>query len=312
MFHKAKVIINASAGAYLAGRKLKKIQNYLKDSGCEPYISETQYQSHAKELAIEGVKDNFDLIISVGGDGTINEIINGIMEAKNFSHKLPALGIISAETGADLCRTLNIPFDYKKAIEIILKGNLTPIDIGVIKFKLREQSRNRYFANVIDAGLGGNVVRIANHIPKRFGGFLTFLLSSLAGIIVFQRIYLKIYIDGINKDEGKINIIGAANGKYFGGGMKIAPMACINDGYLEVLYVKETNTFKFIKNVLIPVYDAKHLFYKNLYHLHAQKLKIVSNKVFPVDIDGEEEKAEEIEISIMPRALNIVTPSSNT
>jgi len=312
MFHKAKVIINAAAGAYIAGRRLKKIRDYLKDSGCEPNINETQYSSHAKELAMDGVKDNFDLIIGVGGDGTINEIINGIIKCKNFSNKQPALGIISAGTGADLCRTLNIPFDYKKAIEIIRKGNLTPIDIGVIKFKLREKSWKRYFVNVIDAGLGGNVVRIANHIPKSFGGFLTFFLSSLAGIIVSKPVYLKIYIDDINMDEGKINIIGAANGKYFGGGMKIAPMASINDGYLDVLYVKDTNTFKFIKNVLIPVYDARHLFYKKLYHLRARKLKIVSNKVFPVDIDGEEEKAEELEVSIMPRALNVVTPSSNT
>lgn len=309
MFKKAKVIINATAGAYLAGRRLKNIRNYLKDAGCEPHISKTRYQSHAKELAIEGVKNNFDLIISVGGDGTINEIINGIMECKNFSDKLPALGIISAGTGADLCRTLNIPFDYQKAIEIILKGNLTTIDIGVVRFKLGNQIRKRYFANVFDAGLGGSVVRIANHIPKSFGGFLTFLLSSLAGIVISKPLYFKIYIDGINKDEGKINIIGATNGRYFGGGMKIAPMASINDGYLEILYVKDTNTFKFIKNVLITVYDARHLSYKKLYHFRARELKIVSNKVFPVDIDGEEERAEEVEVSIMPRALNIVTPS---
>lgn len=311
MFQKAKVIINAKAGAYLAGRRFKDIQKRLKESGCEPYISETRYRYHAKELAIDGVKKHFDLIISVGGDGTINEIINGIMECKDSFNNLPALGFISAGTGADLCRSLNIPFDYQKAIEIILKGNLAAIDIGIVKFKLGDKFWIRYFANVFDVGLGGNVVRIANHIPKCFGGFLTFLLSSFVGIMISKPVYLKINIDDTDKDEGNINILGTANGKYFGGGMKIAPMANISDGYLEVLYVKDTNTFKFIKNVLLPVYDARHLFYKKLFQVRARKLKISSNKVFLADIDGEEEKAEEVEITIIPKALNVIVPDKS-
>ncbi len=309
MFKKAKIIINTTAGAHSAGRRLKHIQNYIKESGCEPYISETHYRGHAKELAMYGVKKGVDLIISIGGDGTINEIINGMMECKKLVSKLPALGIISAGTGTDLCRTLDIPFDYQKAIKMIMKGNLISIDVGVVKFKLRRKYWLRYFANVFDIGLGGNVVRIANHIPKFFGGFLTFLFSSFVGVVISKPIYLKIYKDGMVKDEGNFNIVGAANGKYFGGGMKIAPMASITDGYLEILYVKDTNIFKFIKNVLLPVYDAKHLFYKKLYHFRTPKLKIISNKVFTIDIDGEEEKAEEVEVSILPRALNIVRPS---
>lgn len=311
MFQKAQLIVNAKAGAYHFACRLKNIHKYLKESGCETYITETKYQSHAKELAINGVKKNFDLIISIGGDGTINEIINGIMECTNSINNRPALGIISAGTGADLCRTLNIPFDYQKAIEIILKGNLAAIDIGIVKFKLGHKSWIRYFANVFDVGLGGNVVRIANHIPKCFGGFLTFLLSSLAGLIIFRPVYLKINIDETNKDGGNINIIGAANGKYFGGGMQIAPMASISDGYLEVLYVKDTNILKFISNILLPVYSARHLSYEKLYQVRARKLKIISNKVFPADIDGEEEKAEEVEITIIPKALNVIVPDKS-
>ncbi len=308
MFHLVQIIANATAGKYLAKRKLKCIQECMKKSGCELVIALTKYRLHARELAIDAVNRNSDLIISVGGDGTINEIINGMMECRNSTNKLPALGILSAGTGADLCRTLNIPFSFEKAIEVILTGKLIPIDIGLVKFKNRSRIGQRYFANVFDVGLGGNVVRIANHIPKPLGGFLTFLLSSLAGLLTFKPVHLMVYIDDKLRDEANITIIGATNGKYFGGGMKIAPMANMSDGFLEILYVKDTNNFKFIQNVLLPVYEAKHLLYSKLYHFRARKLKIVSEKLFLADIDGEEEKAQEVEISIAPQQIMVAVP----
>ncbi|MEO0185438.1 MAG: diacylglycerol kinase family protein [candidate division WOR-3 bacterium] len=308
MFRLVQIIVNATAGAFLAGRKMKYIKERMKKSGCEPVIALTKYRLHAKELAIEAVNRNADLIISVGGDGTINEIVNGIMESQSFANRLPALGILSAGTGADLCRTLKIPFNFDKAIQVILDGKLTPIDIGMVKFKNRSRTWYRYFTNVFDVGLGGNVVRIANHIPKHLGGFLTFLLSSLAGLLTFKPIPMKIYVDNKLTDKGNITIIGATNGKFFGGGMKIAPMASISDGFFEILYVKDTNIFKFIQNVLLPVYDGKHLLFKNLYHFRARKLKVAAEKTFLADIDGEEEKAQEVEISIAPKQIMVTVP----
>lgn len=299
--------MNATAGAYVAGRLLTKIKEDLKKRGCEQNIVLTQYRFHARKLAAEAAQKGFDLIIGVGGDGTMNEIINGMMECRKGSCVLPALGIISAGTGADLCRSLGIPFEYQKALETTLSGKLKTIDIGMVKFKDEKRQWHRYFANVFDIGLGGSVVRIANHIPKRLGGFLTFLLSSLAGLLTYKSTDLKIYVNNELRDKGKIMIIGATNGKYFGGGMNIAPMARLDDGFLEVLYVRDTNLIKFIINVLLPVYDAKHLAYEKLYYFKTNRLKIVSKKVFLADIDGEEEKAKEVEIAIIPQAINVVT-----
>ncbi len=308
MFNKIFVIANITAGYYTAHRKLTHIQNSLRAVGIEPIMKSTRYRFHAKELAQEAIKNSADLIISIGGDGTINEIVNGIMECRTESNALPALGIISMGTGADLCRTLNIPFDYKKAIEIIKKGRTLLMDIGIVKFHYQNHQWQRYFMNVFDIGLGGNVVRIANHIPKCFGGFLTFLISSFAGLLVSKPLDLEIYTDDKLITQGSISIIGATNGKYFGGGMKIAPMAKMDDGYLEVLYVKDTNIFKFIHKVLLPVYKARHLLYKNLFHFSTKNLKILSKEIFLADIDGEEEKAEKVEVSIIPRAIPVIVP----
>ncbi|MEO0135980.1 MAG: diacylglycerol kinase family protein [candidate division WOR-3 bacterium] len=308
MWRTVHVIVNARAGANCGQRILKNIQTALTKSGLKPFITLTRYRGHAQHLAREAVKNNFDLIISVGGDGTINEIINGMMEWNDKVANLPVLGIISAGTGSDLCRTLHIPFDCNHALQIILKGNVQPVDIGRAIFKDNARVWYRHFINVLDVGLGGNVVRIANHIPKNLGGFATFLIASLLVLAIHRPSPLQIYIDGLFKDEGMVNIIGAANGKYFGGGMKIAPMACLNDGYLEILYVKNTNIFQFIGKVLLPVYQARHLLYKKLYHYRAQKLKIVAEKKFLVDIDGEEEKAREVEIILIPQKIKIVIP----
>ncbi len=308
MFNKIFVIANITAGYYTAHRKLTHIQNSLRAVGIEPIMKLTRYRLHAKELAQEAIKNSVDLIISIGGDGTINEIINGILECRAESNALPALGIISMGTGADLCRTLNIPFNYRKAIEIIRNGKTLLIDVGMVKFRYQNHQWQRYFMNVFDIGLGGNVVRIANHIPKRFGGFLTFLISSFAGLMVSKPLDLEIYADDRLITQGLISIIGATNGKYFGGGMKIAPMAKMDDGYLEVLYVKNTNIFKFIYKVLLPVYEARHLLYQNLFHFPTKNLRILSKEIFLADIDGEEEKAEEVEISIIPRAIPVIVP----
>lgn len=308
MFSKIFVITNITAGYYTAHRKLTHIQNSLRAVGIEPIMKLTRYRFHAKELVQEAIKNSANLIISIGGDGTINEIVNGIMECSTESNALPALGIISMGTGADLCRTLNIPFDYKKAIEIIKKGKILLIDVGMVKFHYQSHQWQRYFMNVFDIGLGGNVVRIANHIPKSFGGFLTFLISSFAGLLVSKPLDLEIYADDRLITQGSISIIGATNGKYFGGGMKIAPMAKMDDGYLEILYVKNTNIFKFIYKVLLPVYEARHLLYKNLFHFSTKNLKILSKGIFLADIDGEEEKAEKVEVSIIPRAIPVIVP----
>ncbi len=309
MYKNIHVIINATAGAYLISRKLGKVKEYLKQFGGKLQFNLTKYSRHAKELAKTAVAAHADLIISIGGDGTFNEIINGMMECNQPPEALPVIGIISAGTGADLCRSLNIPMEYEQAIEIIMKGRTMKMDLGMVVFKNQEKCWHRYFANVFDVGLGGNVVRIANHIPKSLGGFMTFLLSSLAGIMTCKPLELEIYIDGRFFDQGKITIIGATNGKYFGGGMKIAPMASINDGFLEILYVKDTNLFKFIKNVLMPVYEARHLLYRNLYHCKARYLEIKSRRVFLTDIDGEEEKAQEVKVSIKQSAIRVVVPT---
>ncbi|GAG72167.1 unnamed protein product, partial [marine sediment metagenome] len=211
-------------------------------------------------------------------------------------------------TGADLAKSLTIPEDWQAAINVIKHGSTRLIDVGKVVFKTATKTWQRYFANVFDAGLGGNVDRIANTLPKGIGGFLTFLYSSLIALITFRPMRIKVWLDKKLIEDGLITIIGAANGEYFGGDMHLAPMALPDDGLFEVIYVKDTNMFKFLVHVLGKVYQAGHLEYRNVYHYQGREIKIQAERLFLTDVDGEVEKAQEVTISLIPKAIKIRVP----
>jgi len=263
---------------------------------------------HAFDLAKDAVQKGFKRVVCIGGDGTFNEILNGILQSvKNPVHR-PELSIIPVGTGADFIKSLRIPRHIDDAVSVVKNGKSRLMDIGQAVFKKGKRKWHRYFANVFDAGVGGNVVYIANRIPKHMGGFITFLFSSLFALILFKRMNLKIWVDEKFVDDTLVTIVGAANGQFFGGGMHIAPMAIIDDGALDVLYVKDTNTFKFLINVLARVYDAKHLLYENVMHHRAKALRVACDRVCLMEADGEEERAEEVTVSILPKAIRIRVP----
>jgi diacylglycerol kinase family enzyme len=126
--------------------------------------------------------------------------------------------------------------------------------------------------------------------------------------VTFRPMRLQVWIDKKFVDHAMIPIVGVANGQFFGGDMHIAPMAKTDDGLFEILYVKDTNIFKFLIHVLGKVYQAGHLKYKNVYHCQGRELKIRGDRLFLTDVDGEVEKAQEITVSLIPKAIKIRVP----
>jgi YegS/Rv2252/BmrU family lipid kinase len=305
-------IVNPRAASSLAGQKWRFINRELTAAGFDVTGRFTKYRHHATELIREASCQNADIVLSVGGDGTMNEITNGLMSLDRPVGERPVLGVLSVGTGSDFARTLGFTGGYRSALRALIRGEPGCCDLGLVRLTLGARSKIRYFANVFDVGLGGSVVRIANFVPKNLGGFLTFLLSSLAGLATFKPPILRVEIDGEHATTGPITIVGCANGQYFGGGMNIAPMARLDDGRFEVLYVKDTNLFRFVRKVLIPVYKAKHLGYERLFHRSARRLTITGVGTFACDLDGEEEKADRIELTLVDRAIRILKPLTRT
>lgn len=304
------VIVNPHAAYGHAARVWPRIRRSMEHRGLEVNEYFTQGMMHATSIAVECIENGATTIACVGGDGTFNEVVNGLMQSRVDTRRLPELALIPVGTGSDLARTLNIPKDSEDAVATMVEGVAHDCDVGKVMFKDSLHQWVRYFANVFDMGLGGKVVRIANRMPKNIGGFLTFLISSLGALMTFRRMRLRIEADGRFLDEGLMWIVGAANGQYFGGGMHMAPMARADDGILEILYVKDTSIFKFIVHVLGKVYDGKHLDYENVHHVSGKRVHIISEHPCLGEIDGEEEKAHEVVVSIIPGAVRIRVPKT--
>ncbi len=301
------VIINPHAAYGKAGRKWPEIKGCLTERGFQVKHYFTKKIFDACHIAERVTKTGARLIASVGGDGTFNEVVNGVMNCVKEVKHPPEVALIPIGTGSDFARTLGITSGYKQAVDVIAGRKTRSMDIGRIAMKLGGKTKWRYFANVIDIGLGGQVVQIVNRMPKILGGFLTFLLSSLAALAQFRRMHLHIWVNRRKVDTSLITIIGAANGQFFGGGMHMAPMARVDDGMLEFIYVRNTNLFKFVYHVLSRVYSGGHLKYRNVRHLRGTELTIRSERVFLLEADGEEERAQEVNVTILPQALKMRT-----
>ena len=303
---KVHAIINPFSGHGKAGRNWPQILACLQAQGFDVTWRQTEGPWHAAAIAREFARAGARLIISVGGEGVMNEILNGLFAYREEAGTMPVLAMIPVGTGTDLSRTLRIPKDHCQAIDVIRQGRVKLIDAGRMVFHRGGQTWTRYFVNGADAGLGGAVARVANTIPKVLGGFLTFLLSSLVALFTFRRLKLRIWIDGRCVDHGLMSIVGALNGQYFGGGMHAAPMAVLDDGTMEFLYVKDTNLFKFVVHVLARVYTGEHLGYRNVHLRTGRRLKVEGERVFLAEVDGEVERADMVEVDLLPAAVRIV------
>jgi len=305
---KVHAIINPHAGYGKAGKRWPRILEYLEASGFDVTWRLTEKRWHAYDIAQEYAREGAKIIISVGGEGVMNEIVNGLFAYQGTTGEMPLLAMIPAGTGTDLSRTLHISKDYRQAADLLKNGRVMLMDAGRMVFERERKTWVRYFINAADTGLGGAVARLSNSLPKILGGFLTFLLASLAALSSFRRMKLKIWVDGILIDSGLMTIVGALNGQYFGGGMHAAPMAVVDDGVMEFLYVKDTGFFKFIGKVLAKVYTGEHLAYHKVYVCKGRQLRVQAEKVFLAEVDGEVERASTIYLDVLPKAVRMLVP----
>ena len=303
---KIHAIINPYSGHGKAGRRWPEILECLKANGFDVTWQLTERRWHAADIAQEFARAGARLIVSVGGEGVMNEIVNGLFAYKEKSGTMPALAMIPVGTGTDLSRTLRISKDFREAVGQLKKGREMVMDVGLMTFHRSGKTWKRYFINGADAGVGGGVSRLSNSLPKLLGGFLTFLLASLATLVSFKRMKMSIWIDGKFVDSGLMSIIGALNGQYFGGGMHAAPTAVVDDGMMEFIYVKDTNLFKFIARVLARVYSGKHLLYHKVHLLRGRHLVVHAEKVFLAEADGEVERADTLRVDVLSGAIRIV------
>jgi diacylglycerol kinase (ATP) len=239
--------------------------------------------------------------VAVGGDGTVNEVVNGIAGLD------VELAVIPRGTGWDFVRTYGIPRKLEAAVEVALRGSVRTIDAGRATFRAWDGSEGEtWFANVASAGMSGAVALRANETTKALGGKASYLLALIAVFSRWQNSSLQVTV-GDERREGAMQDVVVANGKYFGGGMKICPDASAEDGVFDVLLIGDL-TKRDLMLTLPKTYRGTHLPHPKAEVLRGVTVTVEAPSPLPVELDGEQPGTTPVRFELVPRALKVRVP----
>ncbi|ANU26069.1 diacylglycerol kinase [Planococcus versutus] len=271
---RARIIYNPTSGRELFRKHLPEVLERMEKAGYETSCHATTCEGDAIQAARTAVERDFDLVIAVGGDGTLNEVVSGIAKFQ----KRPKVGLIPMGTTNDFARAVQIPRDVTKAVDIILKGESIPVDIGLM-------NDDRYFINI--AG-GGRLTELTYEVPSKLKTVLGQMAYYLKGIEMLPSIRssrVRIEYDGhVFDDSAMMFLIGLTNS--VGGFEKLAPDASINDGKFTLLILKELNMAEFIRVASLAL-RGDHLSDPHVIYAKASKIKVTTEERVLLNLDGE-------------------------
>lgn len=304
---KIQVIVNPASARGRTRRRWQRIKEALRYFFKEFSYTFTEKPSEATEISRTAVKEGTELIVGVGGDGTINEIANGFFDGSDLINQGATLGIIPSGTGCDFIKSLNIPLNLRRAIETIIQATTKKIDVGLLRYtSFSGAKKDRLFVNVGDFGLGGEVVaQMEKYGRKRKAS--SYFRSLLQTFFHYQNKKLRIILDEQELPLGYYLIGAIANGRIFGKGMKIAPGANLDDGLFDVILVKGMKTFEFLRHVW-RIYTGSHLSHPKIDFYRAHKIEAYpesEKERVLVEIDGELVGLLPASFEIIPRALPV-------
>ena len=289
-------IVNPVAGKGKTLPIIAEIKEAFKGINEEYIIEVTERPGHATEIVKKYVKMEDYRVYSVGGDGTLNEVLNGIVNSKS------SLAIIPSGTGNDFIKSICKDLNKSDLLHRTINGKEEFIDLAKVN--------DRYFINISSVGFDAEVVYNTVELKKLpfVKGSFSYVLGILLTLFSFKSCNINIKIDE-NEINANTTLIAIANGKYYGGGMMIAPMAIINDGILDVCLIKKVNKIKLL--ALLPtLIKGSHEEIKEVSFHRGKRISIVSKDDIALNIDGEVCKVKEVIFEVIHNGIEIVIPSS--
>jgi YegS/Rv2252/BmrU family lipid kinase len=299
------VIVNPNAGKGKGKKDWHTISSLLKREGLNFTCKFTGSKGHAIIITGEAITEGFRKIITVGGDGTLNEVVNGVMMNSICSPEEITLGLIPVGTGNDWGRMFGIPLDYEKAVSIISGNRIMRQDAGLISFYNGDIKSERYFINIAGLGFESVVVRRTNiQKDKGRGGKLIYFYNLLISLLSYRNTSARVTIDGVEKNI-RFFSLNVGNGRYCGGGMRQTPDAIPDDGLLDVTIINDIGKIEIIRNLKI-LYNGKILSHPDIDGYRCKNVKVSSDSIVFTEADGESLGHTPAEFSIKPRAISIV------
>ncbi len=248
-------------------------------------------------------------MVAVGGDGTLNEVVNGFFRNGAPIPTSSKLAMVPLGTGGDFRRTLRLPADPKQAIDVLRNGLVRRLDAGCVTYTTADGSTGvRHFINIADAGLGGDVVFQMGNGTKRFGS-AAYTLAGLRALVSYKNKPMTVNIDGASHDLPRAQQVVVANCQFFGGGMQMAPSASPTDGVFDVILIKNAGKIETMRG-MNDFRAGKHLDQSNpkMELMYGKRVSVTSPEKVRLDIDGETGGFLPALFEIQPGAIEFVTP----
>jgi diacylglycerol kinase (ATP) len=279
----AKVIVNPVAGAGRTDREWPRIRDMFRERGLRFEHDITDAPGHAIELACDAAQNGFDMVVSVGGDGTVNEVVNGLYRSGRIGEAL--LGIIGTGTGGDYIRTLGVSRNYRDACDCFFRSGSVTVDLGIVEYFCNGSTDSRVFVNFAGMGFDAEIVRRTTRQFKAAGSMLSYLLGTLTTIVTYRNRDVSLKIDG-EVEEKRVCTVILNNGRYGGGGMFTAPHADLSDGLLDMLTIDDISKPDLLWS-LPRVYKGTHLTHPRVTMKKVKELEISSYQPMQLQADGE-------------------------
>lgn len=287
---KTQVIVNPESDRGRTGKRWGKIKEALKSFLKEFKYEFTEKPLQATEISRAAIKEGSELIVGIGGDGTVNEIANGFYEGDNYINPFTILGIVPSGRGSDFSRSLNIAPGLNNALQVITEAPSRSIDIGHIRYKSHSgEDQERFFLNIADFGLGGEVVKRMdyNRLKRKASSYLK---CTLAAFLHYKNRKVRLLVDNKNLPDGEYLIGAVSNGRIFGKGMKIAPRAELDDGLFDVVLIKGMKALEFCVNAW-RVYAGTHLSHPKISVIRGKRIEAIpeqGEEDVLIEVDGEQ------------------------
>ena len=298
---KTVFLVNPAAENGAAGRRWPELAHEAASLGLQGDTRFSERPGHLTELAREAAPDA-DLLVAVGGDGTVNEVVNGIAGLD------VELALIPRGTGGDFVRTFGIPRKLDRAVEVALRGRTRAIDLGRGRYRSwAGEDEDSYFANIASAGMSGAIAKRTNETSKALGGKVSYAWATVAVFSRWRSDEVRVRVDG-TEQAGRMHDVIVANGRYLGGGMKMVPEAEPDDGLLDVLLIGDL-TKRDLLLTMPKTYRGKHLPHPKATVLRGTTVEIDAPEPLPVELDGEQPGTTPVCFEIVPRALRLRVPA---
>lgn len=299
----ALFIVNPAAGHGRGGARWEKGRRLAESLWPGFQTAVTERPGHGRELARAAVLEGIELVVAVGGDGTLGEVVDGYLAAPETSRRRAVVATFPAGSGCDFARHMGVPREPEAWAAAMAAGKRTRLDAALATFRASGGApRARHFLNVAALGLAGDVALGVEKRGKALGGTLTYLLEGLIAVANARPKRMRLVVDGVEEAAAEYQFVAAANTSTVGGGMKVAPEADAQDGLLDVLTVGALSRGELLK--LMPsIYSGGHVGAPGVVLRRARRLEIHSDEDLPLNIDGDLDGRAPAVFEIQPKVL---------